>query len=69
MFLSYSLELVYADERTIFGPDIVAEAEEEVKQIRANILTAQTVKRAMQTNGAVPWSLRLAIMYTYRFCQ
>jgi hypothetical protein len=29
-------------ERTIFGPDIVAEAEEKVKQIYANILIAQT---------------------------
>jgi hypothetical protein len=27
-------------ERVIFGPDIVTEAEENVKQIHANILTA-----------------------------
>jgi hypothetical protein len=31
-----------SDERTIFGPDIVAEAKEKVKQIRADILTTQT---------------------------
>jgi hypothetical protein len=29
-------------ERVIFGPDIVTEAKEKVKQIRANILTAQS---------------------------
>jgi hypothetical protein len=29
-------------ERVIFGPDIVIEAEEKVKQICANILTAQS---------------------------
>jgi hypothetical protein len=31
-----------SDERVIFGPDIVTEAEEKVKQIQANILTAQS---------------------------
>jgi hypothetical protein len=34
--LSYS----ESDERVIFGPDIVTEAEENVKQIQANILAA-----------------------------
>jgi hypothetical protein len=29
-------------ERVIFDPDIVAEAEEKVKQIQANILTVQS---------------------------
>jgi hypothetical protein len=29
-------------EKGIFGPDIVTEAEEKVKQIRTNILTAQS---------------------------
>jgi hypothetical protein len=29
-------------ERAIFDPDIVTEAKEKVKQIRANILTAQS---------------------------
>jgi hypothetical protein len=29
-------------ERVIFGPDIVIEAEEKVKQIQANILAAQS---------------------------
>jgi hypothetical protein len=29
-------------EKVIFGPDVVTEAEEKVKQIRANILTAQS---------------------------
>jgi hypothetical protein len=29
-------------ERVIFGPDIVTEAEEKVKQLQANILTTQS---------------------------
>jgi hypothetical protein len=33
-------------ERTIFGPDIVIEAEEKVKQICANILTAQSRQKS-----------------------
>jgi hypothetical protein len=33
-------------ERTIFGPDIVTEAEEKVKQIRANILIAQSHQKS-----------------------
>jgi hypothetical protein len=31
-----------SDERVIFGPDIVTEAEEKVKQIRSHILTTQS---------------------------
>jgi hypothetical protein len=31
-----------SDKRVIFGPDIVTEAEEKVKKIQANILTAQS---------------------------
>jgi hypothetical protein len=33
-------------ERVIFGPDIVTEAQEKVKQIRANILTAQSCQKS-----------------------
>jgi hypothetical protein len=33
-------------ERVIFGPDIVTEAEEKVKQIHANILTAQSRQKS-----------------------
>jgi hypothetical protein len=33
-------------ERVIFGPDIVTEAEEKVKQIRANILAAQSHQKS-----------------------
>jgi hypothetical protein len=35
-----------SDERVIFGPDIVTEAEGKVKQIRANILTAQSHQKS-----------------------
>jgi hypothetical protein len=34
-----------SSERVIFGPDIVTEAEEKVKQIQANILAAQSRQR------------------------
>jgi hypothetical protein len=33
-------------ERVIFGPDIVTEAEDKVRQIRANILTAQSHQKS-----------------------
>jgi co-chaperonin GroES (HSP10) len=33
-------------ERVIFGPDIVTEAEEKVKQIQANILAAQSRQKS-----------------------
>jgi hypothetical protein len=33
-------------ERVVFGPDIVAEAEEKVKQIQANILAAQSRQKS-----------------------
>jgi hypothetical protein len=37
-------------ERVIFGPDIVTEAEEKVKQIQANILTAQSRQKSCYTD-------------------
>jgi hypothetical protein len=45
-------------ERVIFGPDIVTEAEEKVKQIQENILTAQSRQKTTLTRGAVPWNLK-----------
>jgi hypothetical protein len=33
-------------ERIIFGPDIMTKVEEKVKQIRANILTAQSLQKS-----------------------
>jgi hypothetical protein len=35
-----------SSERVVFGPDIVAEAEEKVKQIQANILAAQSRQKS-----------------------
>jgi hypothetical protein len=46
MTLSYTIELVWVSERVIFGPNIVIEAEEKVKQIYANILTAQSCQKS-----------------------
>jgi hypothetical protein len=41
-------------ERVIFGPDIVAEAEENVKQIQANILAAQSYQKSYTDKGCCP---------------
>jgi hypothetical protein len=41
-----SLSWFELDERVIFGSDIVTEAEEKVKQIHANILTAQSPQKS-----------------------
>jgi hypothetical protein len=55
-------------ERTIFGPDMVIEAGEKVKQIRANILIAQSHQKSYTIKRrGIPWSLRSVIMYTYEF--
>jgi hypothetical protein len=42
------------DERVIFGPDIVTEAEEKVKQIQANILTAQSRQKSYTNKRRCP---------------
>jgi hypothetical protein len=41
-------------ERVIFGPDIVTEAEEKVKQIQANILAAQSHQKSYTDNRRRP---------------
>jgi hypothetical protein len=45
---SYRTPLSWSEssERIIFGPDIVIEAEEKVKQIHTNILTAQSHQKS-----------------------
>jgi hypothetical protein len=45
---SYCTPLSWSEpgQRVIFGPDIVTEAEEKVKQIHANILTAQSHQKS-----------------------
>jgi hypothetical protein len=56
-------------ESPIFGPDILTDAEEKVKQIRANILTAQSHQKSYNDKQRIPWSLRSVIVYTYMFHQ
>jgi hypothetical protein len=41
-----SLSWSESGKRVIFGPDIVTEVEEKVKQIRVNILTAQSRQKS-----------------------
>jgi hypothetical protein len=43
-----------AGEWVIFGPDIMTEAEEKVRQICANILTANPVRKATPTKRRCP---------------
>jgi hypothetical protein len=43
-----------SDKRVIFGPDIVTEAEEKVKQIQANILTAQSRQKSYTDKRRCP---------------
>jgi hypothetical protein len=54
-----------SDERVIFGPDIVTEVEEKVRQIRANILTVQSYQKSYTEKGVIPWSLKWRITYTF----
>jgi hypothetical protein len=51
-------------ERVIFGLDIVTEAEEKVKQIRANIMTPNPVRRATP-RGTAPLNLKWMTTYTF----
>jgi hypothetical protein len=58
-----------SDERVIFGPDIVAEAEEKVKQIQANILTTQSHQKSYADKRRRPLEFEVVIMYTFEFSQ
>jgi hypothetical protein len=53
----------------IFDPDIVKEVEEKVKQICANILTAQTRQKGYTGKRHYPMDLKWVIMYTFEFPQ
>jgi hypothetical protein len=58
---SYCTPLSWSEsrERTIFGPDIVTEAEEKVKQIRANILIAQTRQKSYTDKQCRPFEFEV----------
>jgi hypothetical protein len=56
-------------ERVIFGPDIVTEAEQKVKQICANILTNQSHQKSYTNKRCHPWNLKWVITYTFEFPQ
>jgi hypothetical protein len=46
MILPHTANLVRVRRTGIFGPEIMIEAEEKVRQIRANILTAQSHQKS-----------------------
>jgi hypothetical protein len=56
-------------ERVIFGPDIMAKAEEKVKQIQANILTTQSRQKSYTNKRRRPLEFEVVIMYTFEFSQ
>jgi hypothetical protein len=53
-------------ERVVFGPDIVTEVEEKVKQIRANILTAQSHKKSYTDKRHRPLEFEVSDHVYYR---
>jgi hypothetical protein len=53
-----------AGERTLFGPDLVKDAEEKVQVIRKNLKLAQMRKRAITIRERHPDNLRWEIMCT-----
>jgi hypothetical protein len=48
-----------SDERIIFSPDIVTEIEEKVKQIQANILTAQSHQKSYNDTRRRPLEFKV----------
>jgi hypothetical protein len=49
-----SFELVRSRERTLFGPDLVKDAEEKVKVIRENLKLAQIRQKSYHDKGTAP---------------
>jgi hypothetical protein len=60
---SYCTPLSWSEsgEKTIFCPDIVIEAEEKVRQIRANILTAQTCQKSYTDKRCHPLEFEVGV--------
>jgi hypothetical protein len=52
--------------RQFFGPELIQEAEEQVRIIRENLRVAQTRQKSYADNGRCHWSLRKVIMCTSR---
>jgi hypothetical protein len=52
--MPHPFELVKAGERTFFGPDLVKDAEEEVKVIRENLKLAQMRQKSYHDRGTTP---------------
>jgi co-chaperonin GroES (HSP10) len=48
-----------SEERVIFGPDIMTEAEEKVKQIQANILAAQSCQKSYTDKRRSPLEFKV----------
>jgi hypothetical protein len=58
------LNWIQPGEKLIFGPDIIDEAEATVRRIQDDLKVVKWHKRAMQTKGVNPYSLRLETTYT-----
>ena len=53
-----------AGERTIFGPDMVQEAEEQVRLIQENLKIAQSRQKSYADKRTDPLIFKLVTMYT-----
>jgi hypothetical protein len=63
----YRTQLSWSEsgERVIFGPDIISEAEEKVRQIRANISTAQSRQKSYTNKRHHALEFEVVTMYTF----
>jgi hypothetical protein len=52
--MSHPIELVRSWGRTLFGPDLVKDAEEEVQVIRENFRLAQIRQKSYHDKGTTP---------------
>jgi hypothetical protein len=55
-----------AGERTLFGPDLVKDAEEKVEVIRENLKLAQMRQKSYHDKGTTPRHYEVVITYTSR---
>src|SRR6185369_13970819 len=56
-------------ERMVFGPDLVAEAEEKVRVIQENLKAAQSRQKSYFDKRERLCNLKWVIMYTFGFLQ
>jgi hypothetical protein len=58
-----------AGERTLFGPDLLQDAEEKVEVIGENLKLAQMRQKSYHDKGTAPDTMKWVITYTSRFAR